>query len=292
MGIFHLHSYREIIERKLQEFRSVRGYKAHLCKVMGIQQSQLSQVLAGKLDLNLDQGSLLCDEWQLDDLESEYFLNLIQLKRASSASLKMRIQKRLEELIRSSNIGVVQLGHSHSLDETRKAERFFTSWLYPAVMGAIAIPSLLDENDIAKRLDISPRIVQETLQELQEMNLVKFENGKFQRSVKGLAHISRQVKMLIHSELRAKAHTVYASGDTEMLRLGQLSVCAKERFLDFRQRIGDLIADYRREMSGDPIHQEIVVFNVDFFRIGRSSDDTSTAAPKDGIEGTPMPEIS
>lgn len=238
---------------------------------MGIQQSQLSQVMAGKLDLNLDQGSRLCDDWQLSDSESEYFLNLIQFERASTSSLKARIRKRLEELHKSySKEGIIHLEPSGK--GAKEAERFFSSWIYPAVLGALYIPTLLGEDDIAKRLDTSSRLVRETLIALQEMNLVKMENGKYRLAEQGITHVSRSATGMMHAGLRSKAHEVYVTGDTEIIRFGTLNVLGRDHFLELRKRMQTFVEQYNKETTSvDHEHDELVVFNLDFFRIGRSS---------------------
>lgn len=223
--------------------------------------------MSGKIDLNPDQGAKLCDEWKLTDVEADYFLGLISLERAATTSLKKRIKRQLE-VLRNSN------GYSHisvpPTDVDIDFLPFFSSLIYPALLAALRMNSDANEHDIAERLEVAPGVAKKALETLQDLFLTKKEGGEWRVNASAFSHQSRQAKAMLHTELRTKAHQIFCEGDTEILRFGSVTNIPTDKFHRVRAEIQEFIAKYHSDTSTQTDgNSAIVVFDLDFFRIGR-----------------------
>lgn len=274
MSILHLNSYHEVIQQKLKEHAHQKGYKAHLSQCMGIQTSHFSQVLAGKIDLNPDQGAKLCDEWKFDDLESDYFINLIHLERATTITLKKRIKRNLSNSRLSHGLG----NDMHILSPSSKVDYlpFFSSWVYPAVYGALKLKGMLTETDIAKRLEIPLPTVKSTFLGLESMKLIERQEGRWVSLKDGILNLSQHARAISQMEFRVKAHQMFVDGDTEMVRFSSMMAVTSEKYFEFRERVQKFVAEYHADTSEmGPPPEELIVLNVDFFRVGRPIPESS-----------------
>lgn len=268
MSIFHLLTYRDVINQKIQENAKRRGYKLHLSKKMKMQSSQLSQVLAGKVDLSSDQGAWLCDEWHFNKEESEYFLNLIALERATTLSLKKRIKSRVEELQR-------KLGAENSIKVVPEPKGemtylpLFTSWTYSIIYGLLRLDNVKDEYDLEKRLELPLSTIKRVLEGLAEMNLIEFTNEGWSVKENSAISASLHTRAIFQAEMRSKAHQMFIDGDTEMLRSTAVAVVRNERFFEFREKLEALIAEFNVPWSDNAKGESLAVLNVDFFRVGK-----------------------
>lgn len=269
MSIFHLNSYREVIDSKIAEFASYKGYKTVLSQVMQIQGSHLSQVLSGKVNLTPDQGARLCDHWFLNELEAEYFINLIHYERATTESLKEKIEKQLDKT-RLSFTQVSNIVDKKENNHSDKSELFYSSWLYPAVHATLQILGSSNEKMIADRLGISRKATRSVLEDLKEMKLAANHESDWSHIGGNFSILKRNLCNLFHSELRSKAHEIYSSGDTEIIRYTGLSIMPTEFFVELRRRIETFISEYHKEVEPHFANaEEVVCLNLDFFRIGR-----------------------
>ena len=141
--------------------------------------SFLSQSLNSEIQLTLDHGSNLCEFWELDEDRTDYFLDLMTFERAASQSLRLRLKGRLEQRREASRrIGQRQTAQS-DLSTSIKETVYYSSWHYAAIHVLTAIPSYQNIQSIAKRLELSTTLVEKTLRDLQSLNLVKEDMGKW-----------------------------------------------------------------------------------------------------------------
>src|SRR4051794_2039842 len=96
--IFEVEDYRKVLKKKLEADGSVRGYRTKLAAAAGCQPAYLNHVLDSGAEFTPDHAAGISEFWGLDDLASEYFLNLVHLARAATPRLGNQLQKKLEQL--------------------------------------------------------------------------------------------------------------------------------------------------------------------------------------------------
>src|SRR5665213_82836 len=90
--------YRKLLEEKIKENSSVRGYQTKLAEAAGCQKAFISQILKGTANLSLDHGISLAQFWGFSETDTEYFLNLIQMERAGTQILRQYFSRQLKRL--------------------------------------------------------------------------------------------------------------------------------------------------------------------------------------------------
>ena len=97
MQIFTILDEIEVIERFLSENGGVRAIRSKMAAAAGCQLSYLSQAIARKVQLTPDQGYGIAKFLRLSEVEIEYFMQLVLLKRAGTREHRAYLQNKLIE---------------------------------------------------------------------------------------------------------------------------------------------------------------------------------------------------
>lgn len=268
MSVILFDNYREVIHQKIKENSNVKGYKSKLAEALKIQSSYLSRVIAGTSDLTMEQAASLCDIWLLDKTESEYFLTLVNLERAGSEVLRSRLLQMLDS-IRKSNDGMPKVELKGVEMDFANAYDYFSFWLLPTIRSALEVEELRDIPALAKRLGQAPEVIENGLNKLASMNLVRKSTTGWE-VVEG-TFLARNTRLhgSYHSAIRNKAAEVMLAGDTDG-RYFTAVFCLKQKdYLQVKEKIYNLVKDVE-SLAGAPGNEEVVAFTLDFFRFGRS----------------------
>ena len=82
----------------LKHHGTKRGFRSRLSEAIKCHRSHVSHLIAGTALLTLEQGDALALFLELDDFESDYLLELVQLSRAGTQGLRRRVTKRLLQI--------------------------------------------------------------------------------------------------------------------------------------------------------------------------------------------------
>ncbi len=139
MTIFDYQNYQFYLRDYLKSLPK-EGYGASIkiAKALNTNPSIVSQVLAEKMDFTLEQGNDLAEYLGLDDMEGEYLLNLIMLKRAGKPNLRNRIERKTAELRKKSQELSQRMPAEGKLNESDQAV-FYSHWYYSGIRIASSI---------------------------------------------------------------------------------------------------------------------------------------------------------
>lgn len=178
--------YRDFIKNWLEE-SGERGSRVRLANAAGCSPSWMSRALNGDVHLTPDQALAIATEMDLSETETELFINLVDLERASTPALRKRIQKKIDSLKRDSRkLNASIRSESNVSDE--HASRYYSTWVYPAIHVACMVKSQTSA-EIAKMLRLGDRVVSPALRELQAMTLLESESGRWRATSRSL-HLS------------------------------------------------------------------------------------------------------
>jgi uncharacterized protein (TIGR02147 family) len=206
MDVFPFVDYRAYIQARIDDARPRRGYQAKMADHLGIQRSFLTQVLRGSAQLSPDHAVELARFWEMDEAETAFFLDLVLLARAGSATLRKVLTARL------SDSAKVHGGLSPKLVESSAAAKpgagvpYYLAWYWSAIHVALSVPQLQTAAALSRRLGLSLDLVQDCLATLRELGLAKKTGHQWQILTPDL-HIQRESPLshAHHSNWRAKA---------------------------------------------------------------------------------------
>ena len=189
--LFGRSSYHEVLEFRLEREGRGRGYRAQLARAAKCQPAYLSQVLGRQAHFTPDHAAGLCDFWGFDELESEYFLALVDLARAGSSTLINKIKRRLRSLAERYRRESERLDPRQS--DPERSLRYYLDWIESAVHVLLSIPGHSEPEPIARRLRIDESRALSALATLLELGLVTREGREWKLTTRHL-HASDQTQ--------------------------------------------------------------------------------------------------
>ena len=175
-NIFEFRDYKDLI--RAQAKRSGRGFKKLLAEAAQVQTTYISQVLGGEAHLSLEQAQAACPFLGLNRDESYFFLLLVQRARAGTVGLAQFLDDKIKQEQERNLLIQDRVKLKSALGEEAKAE-YFSSWHYAAIHMLITIPQFQSPVEIAKRLRLPMAKVNNILQFLVSVGLVKKTDEKF-----------------------------------------------------------------------------------------------------------------
>jgi uncharacterized protein (TIGR02147 family) len=272
--IFEFTDYRQFLRAyaeahgRLEGKTRKSGELRRMAEAARIFPSYLSQILAGRRDLTLDQGIQIADHLGHGNRERKYLLLSIQLARAATPRLEAELRGEMEQLKREHLELSSRLPNQKEIS-LEDAARFYSSWIPIALRLYTAIPGLQTVAALSARIGLSERKVKEVMDLLVRTGLcVRGANGSYSY---GPAHMHLDAAHPLvtehHANWRARAMQSHAllEPSRELAYSGILALSKADA-----TRIRALLPawiDQVRSIS-DPSHSETVYcLNLDWFEV-------------------------
>ncbi len=178
LNIFEFNSYSIYLNSWItSQGRAGYGIKGRMGKALEVSSTFISLMLKWEKLLTPDQASEMCDFLGLSDLESEYLHLLAEHERAGKIRYKEKIKKKIFALKEQANkIGRRVHRHKELTDEQKAI--YYSTWLYTGIRNLSAVPEYNHSNDIAKKLNLDPSLVNKVVKFLIENELCEEKDGK------------------------------------------------------------------------------------------------------------------
>ena len=266
MKIFKFSNYRDFVTNTVRSLpKSGRGELLRIATHLGIHTSTLSQVLSGLKNFTLDQGCSLADYFGLNDLETRYLFHLIELERAGTEKLRLRLKKELAAIKdQSKNLSSIIPG-TRELTEQEKAV-FYSNWFYTGIWAATSIPGRQTPEELARYFGIPRFLVNQVIAFLVRTGLCVEENGKlspgttYVHLASGSPFIARH-----HSSWRQKAIERQAFLSEEEIAYSSPMSLSKDDAVRIRALIVDWVEQVNKIRDPSPC-EELYFLNIDWIK--------------------------
>ncbi len=265
MNIYSANSYRQILEIKLQENESRRGYKSLMAEAAGCHRSYLPQVLSRTADLTLDQGARLTKFWKMTEDEAEFFIELLHLEKATSEELKQIIQRRLDKI---STKYIKEAKHFKTIKtlSTPNQHIFFTHWYYGALHMLLATNHSQKPAALAERLGIHEDLIHESLELLQSMGLIHRAKQSWVLSHDYFFTENRTMRTMLQSNWRQQAIAHIQKHSEKSFNATFIYSISKKDIATIRTLVEDCIAKTKKIVAASE-SEEVIAMNFDLFVI-------------------------
>lgn len=263
--VFDFMDYRAYIEQQLLLNAKTRGYKTQLADAAGCKLSHLSQVMAGKVQLTLEQAAGLAVFWKLEHSEAEYFVGLVNLGRAGTPSLRNLLRRQLEALReKHQSVGgrLAPLVTPHPADP-----HHYSVWYVGAIAMLTAIEEYQTLEALHQRLRLPRSLIERTLHMLLEMGVVEQENERWKIRTLTVVHSIRpQDRFAGHMTWRLKAMEYLADEKSSDLHYTGCVTVTHADAVRIRSLLLQTVEQFARitEKSED---EDCVALLIDFFRV-------------------------
>jgi len=266
MSLFEYQDYRSYLREKIRSLpRKGRGELSKISSFLKINTTWMSQIMSGSQNLNHEQAYSLCRYLGHTELETDYFLLLVQIDRSGTVELTHHLKKKLEAIkIESLKISK-RVNFEKKLSDLQRSV-FYSSWIYSAVHIFTSINgdgATLEE--IASRFSMDKSKANDIVQFLFSSGIITEKSGRYLPGVQstfveqGSPHLLKH-----HSSWRLKAIQKSENlSHTDMMVTGQYSISKKD-FLKLREDLAEIVKSINNTIKEtDP--EGIVCLNLDWF---------------------------
>lgn len=266
MRIFDYIDYRSFTVDSVKSMpKSGRGELLKIAEALGIHTSTLSHVLSGIKQLTLDQACALADYFGLGDLETEYFIKLVEMDRAGTDRFKSVLKLQLAKLKKQSRelSKVVPTKKSLSAEESAI---YYSNWFYAGIFTLSSIEGFQTIDSISKHLHLPKRLVNQVVSFLLSTGICV---NKGDLIVPGTTYMhlesSSPLVSVHHSRWRQKAierHPILSEQEMAYSSPMSLSVADVEKI---RALVTSLISEVNKIRDPSPC-ETTYVLNIDWIK--------------------------
>ncbi len=248
-----------------------RGSKTKFSAYLRIQPAFLSQVLAQKHSLSLEQADLANQFFDHSSEESDFFLLLVGNDRAATASLKKHFETQIGNILKKRMRVMERLGRKAEISHETKGV-YYSSWLYSAAHIGCTISRLRTRKALAQELKVPTEVLGKVLDFLEENNLLRREESAYVPT-ESWVRLDKESPHIIkhHTNWRLKAiENLEIQTDKDLHYSGVFSI-DKKTALRLKDQFLDFLKAQLKEFEAAK-EEELFVIGVDFFQLMKGKD--------------------
>lgn len=244
-----------------------RGQFLKISKYLSVHSTLVSQILSGHKDFTLEQAFKVCDFFGLNELESDYFMLMVQLKKAGTFELEEYYLQKLEKLEDKFKEVSSRVSAKKNLNENDKA-LYYSDWSYMAVWLLCGMDKIRNANDIKELLDLPIDRVNKIISFLKRAGLIIENKDEILSMGKTKTHLDRKNPLVSkhHTNWRLKAIEGFSKLPKEELAFSAPLTISKKDFAKVKKEILELIE--RTSSTVSKTEPELLAcMSIDFFKI-------------------------
>lgn len=267
--LFGSRDYKQFVLARLHAMpRRGHGEFQKIAAELKTHSTRVSHVLRGDLHFTIEQGCDLCRYLGMGDLETEYFLTLLQYQRAGTQRLRQTLEKQLQGIAERAELLVHRVGRDKLLSDEQKAV-FYSSWLYTAVRQACSIRELATLDGLARYFDLPREKIRSVVDFLVQNGLCE------ERSDGGLAILGKVTHLEAGSPLVARHHANWRLKamqrherltGRELAYTAPMSISAADQ-TRIREMSATFVEQVLRVVKASEPEQRLMCLNLDWIEI-------------------------
>lgn len=263
-NIFEYENYKTFLKSLIKDNLKHRGFKAFLAKAAGCERSYLSQVLNSKAQLTPDHAYNISIALEMTPQQCEYWMLLVELGRVATPTYKRFISRKIKTLQSQSNDMKNKFNNPPQLPE--KAEIiYFSKWYMVAVHLLCGVIKSNQIHQIAQQINLPKSIVEDTIAELEKLNLLVKKNNSWIPTQEVLyVHKNSPLCDIHHMNWRQQALLDIQKKNDDSLHLTAVHSISKENFEKIKQLLFSAIKS-GMEISQSSPEEVLACLNIDYF---------------------------
>jgi len=264
INIFEYENHFLYLEARLGIKGLPRGTKQKFAEFTRMQPAFLSQVLAKKYPLSLEQADLANSFFEHSMDESEFFLLLVSRDRAGSESLRKHFNRQIQHMLRRRQEVVERLGRKSEISvETQGI--YYSSWIYAAVHVATTIPNLRKVGQLRDYFQINSDLLLKVLHFLETHHLIIRRGEEFHPSNNWI-RLDRSSPHIVklHSNWREKAIQNIAEEKPQDLHYSGIYSMDAKTAKSVREALLETMSREVKKIEAAP-EKELYSLGIDFF---------------------------
>jgi uncharacterized protein (TIGR02147 family) len=243
-----------------------KGFRTRLAESTGCQNAFISQVFNSSVNFNLEQALKISIFLKFNEEETQFFLWMVEFKRAGTQDLKKYFHNLLTQL-KEKNLNIKNRIQIQQVLAAESQNIYYSSWIYSAVHVAAMIPNLNTVERISLELKQTKDKIQSVIDFLiQNDLLVRKGNQLFSGKIQ--IHLSKDSPNIIkhHSNWRIQALNSLDEPTPNDIHYSGVSSLSIEDATKIKSKMIDFIEDYVKQIERSK-EETLCVFNLDFFKL-------------------------
>ncbi len=265
--MYEKNDYKLILSEIIEKNRSTRGFQKKMAEACGCHTSFLSQVVNGSVHLSLDHAAALCDFWAFDDDDTDYFMSLTMLARATSDILRKRLHKRIS-FLRKKKKSVSGRLAKESLNQLSESARvfYYSSWQVLAIHVLCSIDEINSIESISERLSLSRSLVKPIVDKLIKFGFLGSDHGKLYPTNRDL-HLSQESPLILHHHVNWRNFAInnMLKSQQDGINYSAAAAISTKDLKRFKEEVLDFIESFKSSVIKSKKEEEVCCLNIDFF---------------------------
>ena len=264
LNIFVFEDFRQYLREFLaHEELQTSGARKRLLQATGISSSFLTQVLSDKKSMSNEQGLEVALHFNLSEVETDYFILLLELDRAGTEKLKKRLRSKILVLQQQAQKISSKVQPSVVLSEEQKAI-YYSNWIYTAIRNLVPTDLGASPQKLAAKLGLPLSSVESAVQFLLEIGLIKKEQGRLGYQP-GYTHLNSNHPLILrhHQNWRQRGIARMDHYNEDHLHYTCPMAISKEAAKLIRARLAEEIKNLGKLLRDQP--ETAYCLNIDFF---------------------------
>lgn len=267
MIVFDFTDYREFLKDYIKsQPKQGWGSMSKIAEAVDMTQAHISQIMAGAKDFSIEQALRLTKNFfSMSELETEYFVLLVQLERAGTVDLKNFFKKKLD----STKLEALKLKNHFTQDPLTEIEllRFYSNWKYSAIRMYCSLDSGKTFAEILEHFKFSPKELTTTLEFLVHRDLLVRENIKYKLGAQRTFAPKGSMAYLAHTKnWRLQGLARCEKMDHEDVFITSTMSLSKADYEKFRHQVLESFKALSKQIETSPA-EEMVCLTLDLFKI-------------------------
>lgn len=265
MNVFTYQNYKTFLRDFIKRNKH-KGLISQIAEVCGCDRTYISQILKGKAELIPDHMIRFTNFLNLNELESDYLLNLLLKDRATSLSSKNLFEIKLTKARENASEISKRVKSKKDTEEIISDEHktlYYSNFLIPIIHTLTSIENFQTIEAISKKLHCPETVALQALNLLEEMKLIHRSKEKFIHSGKNI-YLKRDAAQIYSLHLQSRLEAVKRSFNKEDIHFTNMFTISREDIEKIKSQIVQLIEDQRATVHASG-SQVACVFCCDFY---------------------------
>lgn len=265
MTLFEFDNYKKYVNGRIQKMpKKGRGQYLKLANFLSVNSVNVSQIFKGERDLHPEQACELCEYFGFTDLESQYFMALVEYERAGTQKLKKVLKKRIEDLRAKAQDLKHRLKQDVQMTEEAKAI-FYSGWYYSGIRLLTSLKGFRTPDEIAAYYAMPVAQVTRVLEFLTSAGLCLEEKGSYKMGPSS-THLGSNHPLVPkhHLNWRVKAISKLEKISEEELFLTLPASLSHQAMKEIRKELVAAIERIIAKIDSGP-EERMACLNIDFF---------------------------
>ncbi len=266
-AIYDSTDYKDFVQNWIKsKDKNGHGQLSRIAKHLNISSVSVSYIFNGERNLSEEQAIELAEFLGLTEIESDYFLILVQYARAGSKKLEAKYSQQIKKFQNQALKLKNRVPDHQEMDESAKAI-FYSNWYFSSIRLITSIEGLQNIDAISDYLQISRVRVHEVMEFLLKYGLCVEKNGKLIMGPKRTHIESKSVLAATHHRnWRLKALDGMKNPNEEDLFFTGPMTLSVETLSKIRKELVDLISSITKSVEPSP-SEVLACVNLDLFQI-------------------------